>query len=121
MFLGFLDQCYLAFGGLRKEATKRTESAPDRKLGAVTEREEERTIPTYNPMHLPMPSIAQALTHVNTGPSTSSTSASLVHATVVAGAAAKSMIAVRGPEPAPQEGLCDCDRTTRSRIVRNPS
>jgi hypothetical protein len=89
MFLGFLDQCHLAFGGLRKEATKRTESAPDRKLGEVTEREEERTIPTYNPMHLPMPSIAQALTHVNTGPSTSSTSASLVHATVVAGAASR--------------------------------
>lgn len=69
MFLGFLDQCHhphlpLA-GPLRKEATKQIESAPDRKMGEVTEGGEEITSPTYNPMHLPTQSIALERTYVN--------------------------------------------------------
>ena len=86
-----------------------------------------------NKPHVQPSASANAINHANTNscesraPSApSSTSASVVHGTVVVGAAAEvpchapglpwSTIAVHAPVPAPREGLCDCERAIRARI-----
>jgi hypothetical protein len=90
-------------------------------------KESDRVSSTYNPMHVQTHSNLQTRTHANPDAKYPfKHSLSLVHTTVVAGAATEvlcraaglpwSIAWVRWRQP-PLEGLCDCECAIRARIV----